>query len=272
MRNNRCMPFNPERVPQPVAPESWTQEEVIREVFADAMLKTQARFAEWFLTGAMWKNKGKQEDLPFPPENYTFDHGLQLASENECDKGSLALIYYLMENPHFKEQFKHAFLLASYGGFSGEKEWNLHIYAVTQDSHGMWRAASPANHVRSDSPEPREHRSSSAPTHMNRILVDPSLAEVIHAIEELDGGQWPSAEYIDHHILTNPDHQLPSLHPSPDVPDTPLMKVTATIKLNKDGFNDQEEIRTAFSGEFLVDLVTPRRQPSRFQNTILTGR
>lgn len=196
---------NHEDIPKLATPNWWREKERIDAIFADAMLKTQADFVRHFLAGTIEKNTNKQPDdyTYFHPENYELDHGLQLASENMCVEGSVALIYHLLQNPDFKELFQSAFLLGSHGDFSGEKEWLYHEYAVTQDSDNLWRAASPANHVQHKGHDP--HHS----THMNRVLTGQTLEEILGQIEAIDGGDWPTAKSIENILLTQPNKRIP---------------------------------------------------------------
>lgn len=163
---------------------------------ADVMMLMQHRMMEWD-----FKNWDNPEYVPSydtaPPGEIPYSHEivylprdfdviLKARSLGRC----LAYTHFasFMLHQRYSDHFQHELIVQ---GLQSEKKplkmdgHRYQYYFLNQDTSGLWRAGSPANHT------PEESLS-----RLTNIITATTLEGAIARIEDLEGGDWPSREML----------------------------------------------------------------------------
>lgn len=157
-------------------------EDIIRQTMALAMLEV------------IEQTKGEEE---FPENGLPLaDKELQLAdlTQSECLEACRLVVCYLYDS--YQALFDRMFLLSVKDKNDSEESapaaslrfflGSGHTYFLVRSVGGRWFAGSPANYI----PGERDNR-------LLRLHQSNKLQEVIRAIQQTDGGQWPSSTLIE---------------------------------------------------------------------------
>lgn len=158
------------------------------ELSPDAVIQSAISATERFLMEDALKNPRSFAGADGPAYQSRYDTLLTINSRDHCVTASAFAVNYLQKNspdfPVLALLNGHSEGTHSQSPFLFNKNLLNHTYALTQDTHGIWRAFSPANHQRNDN------------SPMRRVFEDQHVQNILKAIEVTDGGSWPSAEYM----------------------------------------------------------------------------
>lgn len=183
------------------------ERDLARAAVADSMMVAQYRFVEY----VQYRRTKPSETLP---------EILARRSKLGCLEGSASVIHDLAGK--HAESFDRLMIIASRADqgftFKPNPDWRGHAYFLARSTAGEWFAGSPANYLLTPDSQ-----------HMTRIIRGAVLNNVLSAIEGVDGGVWPTADFIteaaDAHYRT----------PRPGFGDTGYPLVETFVVKNEEG-------------------------------------
>lgn len=164
----------------------------------DAMIQEQYNLMKY------WIEAMEGKTLPLGTNIDTeFEKILQLKSAERCTEASIDVIRYLFEK--YPELFDNMMLLTAYASkkhpFADER-YNFHTYFLVKGKDGTYYAGSPANHKAITS------ANQSTDSSLTRLLSSRDLREIIDQIQKVDGGEWPTVDFIENAVAT--EYKQPS--------------------------------------------------------------
>ncbi len=145
-----------------------------RAAVADSMMVAQARFVEYL----QCRKTKPTETLP---------EILARRSKLACLEGSASVIHDLATK--HSGSFDRLMIMTSRIDegftFKANPDWGGHAYFLARSTAGEWFAGSPANYLMTPDSQ-----------HMTRIIRGAVLDNVLSSIQGVDGGIWPTAEFI----------------------------------------------------------------------------
>lgn len=167
------------------------------EAVADAMLVAQGILVDHYMrsTGMKYSKSDISRD------SLKLMHFL--ATEGHCTTASKISLTFLYGK--YKDFFDRMTLLTSHDDQERFREnWGMHQYFLVRDTGGTWYAGSPANH----SLLQKNDRKSDTTSNLSTLIVSKDLSEVLKQIQNNDGGNWPSVEFVEG-VLSIPRNAMP---------------------------------------------------------------
>lgn len=163
------------------------QLDLARNAVANAMMAALAYQLDYHLKRVGQYGQGRIfEDLK----------GIQeVQTRQMCEQACNAVIKHL-SHPKRQQFFSGMGLLSSERGL---KHYDGHQYFLVKDQEDKWFAGSPANYVQGKTPNPLTN------------LIEGDLSVVLSQMQEIDGGVWPSQEYIEQTYATH-DFRMPRFY------------------------------------------------------------
>jgi hypothetical protein len=167
------------------------------EAVADAMMVAQAE-----MMSAVTANPDKYLKEGTDASDQ-MEELVRAASWGMCEAASVYSLYYLAQK--YPQQFVGMAILTTYDNYRSPKGRlkdrlnEYHTYFIVRDKKGAWYAASPANHT----PNPES-------SSLTRVIKSTDPQEVVNKIEEVDGGEWPSGDFLSS-VFQNGEYKPPSL-------------------------------------------------------------
>lgn len=127
-------------------------------------------------------------DIPYPKVISGWEKHLKRNTADKCKDSSIYAIDYL--NGKHGGLFSHLLLLEAHRNeavpFKSNSDYDFHTYFLARDKEGIWYAGSPANHTIGGRNSP-----------LTTVFSSESLDEILSLIRQKDGGDWPSAQYVE---------------------------------------------------------------------------
>jgi hypothetical protein len=208
-----------------------TERDLARGAVADSMLAAQYQFVEYLQYRRL---------RPVEPVADILERRSRLG----CLEGSASVIRHLAEK--HDEKFDRLMIMTSRVdegfAFDANPDWGGHAYFLARSNAGEWFAGSPANYRMT--PESR---------HMTTVVSDPSLPAVLSGIARIDGGVWPTADFIEDAARAH------YLKPRPSFGDTGYPLVEAfVVKREQGGLSHAYEPVSTRSGKNWFEEIMGR--------------
>ncbi|MBI5613295.1 hypothetical protein HY947_00025 [Candidatus Gottesmanbacteria bacterium] len=115
-----------------------------------------------------------------------------------CERASMFTLCHLHDR--YESLFSSYLLLVSHiGGEKGFRvPWLTHVAFLVQSRDGLWFAGSPANH-HPVTEHQKDFRQSNA---LTAVHLGKNLDEVLSSLQQIEGGEWNDADYIQQTIPT----------------------------------------------------------------------